>query len=374
MPDYKLVSADSHVVEPPDMWVDYIDPAFKARAPRIVENPPGMEGHYFIIEGMEPKKVLGLFNAGLSPKEVKEQQDRNPDMSECPPGAYDPVARMKDLERDGVEAEVIYTSLAFDLFRLTDAPFQQAVFSAYNTWLAEFCNSDPKHLVGLGLIPLLDVQEGVKELSRCAELGLRGGVIMASPPEGISYSNPMYEPFWAAAEDLNMPISLHILTGHNDESKAEGPFKEHHVRVIGIIHEIQRSFAQIMFSGVLERHPGLTIVSAENDIGWVPHFLYRADRWYEKGKYTNPTELKMTPKEYAERQLYVSYQTDPIGLRLADYFGEDNYAWASDYPHGASTFPNSQQIVEEDFTGLSETVKRKITRDNVIKLYNMDLN
>ena len=144
MPDFKLISADSHVVEPPDMWVDYIDPSFKDRAPRIVKDPPGMGGHYFIIEGMEPKKIVGLFNAGLSPKEVKEQQDRDPDFEECPPGAFDPKARMVDLERDGVEAEVIYTSLAFDLFRLTDAPFQEAVFAAYNTWLAEFCQTNPK--------------------------------------------------------------------------------------------------------------------------------------------------------------------------------------------------------------------------------------
>ena len=372
MPDFKLISADSHVVEPPEMWVDYITPSFKDRAPRIVKDPPGFKGHYFIIEGMEPKKIVGLFNAGLSPKEVKEQQDRDPDFEECPPGAFDPKARMVDLERDGVEAEVIYTSLAFDLFRLKDAPFQEAVFAAYNTWLAEFCQTNPKHLVGLGLIPLMNVEEGIKELNRCAELGLRGGVIMASPPDGLSYSNPMYEPFWAAAADLSMPISLHILTGHADESKAEGMFKENYVRVIGIIHEIQRSFSQIMFSGVLERHPGLTIVSAENDIGWVPHFLFRADRWWEKQQYTNPTELKMTPREYALRQFYVSYQTDPVGLQLADYFGEDNYAWASDYPHGASTFPNSKEIVDEDFAGLPEIYKRKITRDNVIKLYNMD--
>ncbi len=80
----------------------------------------------------------------------------------------------------------------------------------------------------------------------------------------------------------------------------------------------------------------------------------------------------MTPREYALRQFYVSYQTDPVGLQLADYFGEDNYAWASDYPHGASTFPNSREIVDEDFAGLPESYKRKITRDNVIKLYNMD--
>ena len=175
MPDFKLISADSHVVEPPEMWVDYMTPSFKDRAPRIVKDPPGFKGHYFIIEGMEPKKIVGLFNAGLSPKEVKEQQDRDPDFEECPPGAFDPKARMVDLERDGVEAEVIYTSLAFDLFRLTDAPFQEAVFAAYNTWLAEFCQTNPKHLVGLGLIPLMNVEEGIKELNRCAELGFGAG-------------------------------------------------------------------------------------------------------------------------------------------------------------------------------------------------------
>ena len=109
-----------------------------------MKDPPGFKGHYFIIEGMEPKKLTGLFNAGLSPKEVKEQQDRDPDMKECPPGAYDPIVRMEDLEKDGVEAEVIYTSLAFDLFRLTDAPFQEAVFAAYNTWLAEFLPNEPQ--------------------------------------------------------------------------------------------------------------------------------------------------------------------------------------------------------------------------------------
>ena len=196
---------------------------------------------------------------------------------------------------------------------------------------------------------------------------------MASPPDGLSYSNPMYEPFWAAAADLSMPISLHILTGHADESKAEGIFKENYVRVIGIIHEIQRSFCQIMFSGVLERHPGLTIVSAENDIGWVPHFLFRADRWWEKQQYTNPTELKMTPREYALRQFYVSYQTDPVGLQLADYFGEDNYAWASDYPSRGVDVPQlARRLWTKTSPVLPEIYKRKITRDNVIKLYNMD--
>ena len=225
------------------------------------------------------------------------------------------------------------------------------------------------------MISLLDVSEGVRELNRCAKLGLRGALIMASPPDDVSYADPVFEPFWAAAAELDLPISLHILTGHGEESRNVGKFKKnHYLRAISIIHEVQRSFAEIMFSGALERHPNLRIVSAENDIGWVPHFLYRADHFYDKAAYSHPTELKIPPSEYAKRQLFVTYMDDPIGLRLADYYGEDNYAWASDYPHAQSTFPNSHQIVDENFDGVSEDIKKKVTRDNVIKLYHMELN
>ena len=374
MPDYKLISADSHVFEPREMWVDYLDPQFRDRAPRIVTNPNGLKGDYFVMPGQEPEKVGGGFSAGATPEELKKMLEQVSVEEQCPLGAYIPEERIKELEVDGVEAEILYTTLGFRLFRLTDAPFQQALFRAYNTWISEYCSYDSKHMIGLGMISLLDVSEGVKELHRCAKLGLRGALIMASPPDDVSYADPVFEPFWAAAAELDLPISLHILTGHGEESRNVGKFKKnHYLRAISIIHEVQRSFAEIMFSGALERHPNLRIVSAENDIGWVPHFLYRADHFYDKAAYSHPTELKIPPSEYAKRQLFVTYMDDPIGLRLADYYGEDNYAWASDYPHAQSTFPNSHQIVDENFDGVSEEIKKKVTRDNVIKLYDMEL-
>ena len=375
MPNYKLISADSHVFEPRDMWVDYIDPQFRDRAPRIVTNPDGLEGDFFVMPGQEPEKVGGGFTAGATPEELKKFLETASVEESCPLGAYIPEERLKELEVDGVEAEILYTTLGFRLFRLTDAPFQQALFRAYNTWISEYCSYDPKTMIGLGLISLLDVSEGVKELYRCSELGLRGALIMASPPDPITYADPEFEPFWAAAAELDMPISLHILTGHGPETRVVGRFKKnHYLRAISLIHEVQRSFAEIMFSGALVRHPSLRLVSAENDIGWVPHFLYRADHFYEKHGYSNPTELKMPPSDYARRQLFVTYMDDPIGLQLADYYGKDNFAWASDYPHALSTFPNSHKIVDENFTGVSEDIKKKVTRDNVIKLYHMELN
>lgn len=373
MAEYKLISADSHVVEPRNMWSDYCEPAFKDRAPRMVKNPEGMKkGEYFFIEGIEAKSVAGDFSAGIPPEELPEHSEDT--LDDCRPGAYIPSERMTDLELDGVEAEVIYTTQGFKLFHLTDAPLQQAVFRAYNNWLSEFCSYDPQRLIGLGLISLLDVEEGIAELKRCAKLSLRGGVIMASPPDDISYGDPMYEPFWAVADDLRMPLSLHVLTGHGPESRKLGRFKNnHYLGAMSLIHEVQRSFTEIIFSGVLARHPNLKFVSAENDIGWMPHFIYRADHWYEKGKYSRPTDLTMPPSDYARRQMFVTFMDDPVGLSLSHFYGEDNFGWASDYPHGQSTFPDSQEVVDENFAGISEEIKRKITRTNTINLYDIKL-
>ena len=369
----KLVSADSHVIEPRNLWVDYIEPAFKEKAPRVVTDPAGLKGDHFIVEGLEPTKVAGGFAAGIPSEKLKKHKERS-SMDDCPLGAFIPEERLPDMELDGIEAEVIYTTHGFGLFSLTDAPFQQAIFRAYNTWMGEFCSYDPKHLIGLGLVPLLDVEEGIKELKRCAKLGLRGGTIMVSPPEGLGYDDPIYEPFWAVAEDLNMPLSLHLGTGHGPESKMAGKFKNNvNLLRMSLPHEVQRSLAEILFSGVLERYPGLKIVSAENDIGWMPHFLHRADYYYTKHIYEMPTSLKMLPSEYAKGQFLITFMDDPPGVRLADVYGEDNYAWASDYPHTDSTFPNSRRVVEENFAGVSAEIKRKITRDNVIRFYDIDL-
>ena len=109
------------------MWVDYIDPQFRDRAPRIVSNPDGREGDFFVMPGQEPEKVGGGFTAGATPEELKKFLETASVEESCPLGAYIPEERLKELEVDGVEAEILYTTLGFRLFRLTDAPFQQAL-------------------------------------------------------------------------------------------------------------------------------------------------------------------------------------------------------------------------------------------------------
>src|SRR5262249_49089771 len=161
MADGVIISADSHMTEPPDLWVERIDKRFRDVAPRVVHEAQGKPGYWFVCEGLEPRAVAGTFAAGKSAEELKAFQKAGYEAAR--PGGWDPVERLKDMAIDGVAAEVLYTTLGFRLFGLTDAPFQAAIFRAYNDWLAEFCGLDPKRIAGLALISLLVVVECVVE-------------------------------------------------------------------------------------------------------------------------------------------------------------------------------------------------------------------
>ena len=370
-----MISADSHVIEPRNLWVERMDKTFRDRAPRVESNPGNLKGEWFICEGLEPRPASLAFAAGKDPSEYNEfQKATNYDNGIA--GGREAAPRLKDMALDGVEAEVIYTTLGFRLFGLLDEPFQRELFRVYNDWLAELCDYSPKQLLGLAMIPLLDVDVGIKELRRCAKIGLRGALIMCSPPEGHSYSDSTYDPFWAEAQELNMPLSLHLGTGHGKESRYDSNL---FLRAMTIPHEVQRTFATLVFGGVLERFPELQLVSAENDIGWLPHFLARADLTYHKLgslKLSASSDAKLTllPSEYFRRQVYATFIDDEVGVRNTDLFGTDNYMWSSDYPHLMATWPHSREAVARNFQGISEDVQRKIVHENVTRLYHIDLN
>jgi predicted TIM-barrel fold metal-dependent hydrolase len=367
MPEDVIISADSHMTEPPDLWVDRIDKGFRERAPRVVVGDQGgKHGLWFVCEGLEPRAVAGTFAAGKTPEELAAFEKAG--WEDARPGGWDPAERLKDMAIDGVEAEVLYTTLGFRLFGLTDAPFQAAIFRAYNDWLADFCRYDRRRFAGLALISLLDVEVGVKELERCARLGLKGAMIMASPPEPRDYGEPVYDPFWAAAQELNMPLSLHTSTGHARESRYN---VNRYMRTMTLPHETQRTLTTLIFSGVLERFPSLKIVSAENDIGWIGHYLQRADFAAQKFRYTDPTPIKLLPSEYFRRQIHATFMNDAIGIANWVYAGKDNFMWSSDYPHTLATWPHSREVISRDFKDLPDEVKASMVRGNAQRLYGL---
>ncbi len=367
MTDARIFSADSHTMEPPDLWVRRLDRRLRDRAPRVVSNYQEKTGSFFVAEGLTAFPVGGAFAAGKDPKDLGVNQ--NVGYEQARPSGWDPVERLKDQDIDGVEGEVLYTTLGMFLFHLKDLELQWACFRAYNDWVAEFCGHAPHRLIGLGLVALQDVNEAVRELQRIAQKGLRGAMINAAPPGDLPYSDPHFDPVWAAAQDLNLPLSLHILTGKKGVQLGKGRVAS----TMSIIHEIQYSLIDFIYNGVLERFPRLKLVSAENDIGWIAHFLYRLDVCYDTLRYVDPTPITMRPSEYFKRQVYATFQDDPIGPSTWDYFGADNYMWASDFPHADSTWPHSRQVIEKDFAGVPPEVTRKIVCENAARLYRIDL-
>src|SRR5215469_8749770 len=208
MTSSKMISADSHFTEPPDLWTSRLDAKFGDLAPRVVNND---KGAILLAPGLRPFAVGGAFSHGASGEVLKEFATKT--YADARPSGWDPIERIKDQEIDGVEAEVLYTTLGMTLFSLPDVELLQACFKTYNDWAAGFCSHNPKRLTAVALIALEDVDEGVRELRRCAKLGLKGAMICGAPTPERPYHSRIYDPFWSAAQELGAPISLHLVTG-----------------------------------------------------------------------------------------------------------------------------------------------------------------
>ena len=367
-----IISADSHVIEPPDLWVERLDKQYRDRAPHIFWNEE-RQGWFFACEGLQPALVNSLYAVDKSPEEFAEQ--RWVGIEAVRRGGNDPGERLKDMERDGVAAEVLYTSLGMSLFWLKDAGFQKACFQAYNNWLAEFVSYAPNQLLGIGLIPLWDVKDAVDEMYHCHKMGLKGVAIWASPPEERAFTSTCNDPFWRAAEELEMPVSLHILTGYKESPKVfdYSTNVERCQRNMTFPEEVQHSLTDIIFSGVLERFPNLKLVLAENDIGWVAYHLLHADRIHVKLGPIAPTSLTMKPSEYFKRQVYATFMEDEVGILTMQLLGADNFMWGSDYPHYESTWPKSQEILSQSFENTPNEERVKVVYKNCAKLYGLDV-
>ncbi len=373
-----VVSADSHMSEPLDLWQERLDAPFRDRAPKVIENPrPEGPRYLFAAEGAVPFPIAGSYAAGRSGKELQELMQTGYEAAR--PSGWDPTERVKDQDLDGIDAEVLYPNLGMTLFGMTDADLQRACFDAYNGWLAEFCRHDPKRLYGLGLVSLENLDNAAADVEKVAKLGMRGAMIWGAPPADRPYHSRIYDPFWQAASEAGLPVSLHIIASRGKTSASLTDVLGKPVRAAAgiwymtVIHEIQESLVHLVLGGVLERFPELKIVSAENDAGWLPHFNYRMDHVYDKYGETWGDDVPQRPSNYVRRQVFATFQDDLTGPAAHAIFGADNFMWASDFPHSDSTFPESRAFIEKNFAGVPDSVRRKIVHDNAVALYGMDI-
>lgn len=366
-----LRSADSHIIEPAGLWQDRVDKKFRDRAPRVVNGIDGMrgrlEGEWMLCEGLGPQRVAGFAAADVEDPKLRKTADER-GYKDLRPGAWDPVERLKDQDIDGVVFEVLYPSMALSMFGIPDAELQRIVFAAYNDWIADFASYDRKRLLGVGLICVDEVKEAVAELERIARLEL-GGAMIAVDPGRPNYASKRYDPIWAAASDLNLPLSMHIFTGRSGPGYDRLPFL---MMWMGQAHPVQLSIAAMLVSGVFERFPNLKVISVENDIGWIPHFLYRLEEAFEQFRYLVDYQSPETPIDYFHKNLWFTFQDDPIGVQHLEKIGANQVLWGSDYPHGDSTWPHSREIVERNFSSISSDYLQQVTYENLTQLYRFD--
>jgi predicted TIM-barrel fold metal-dependent hydrolase len=378
MAEYMLLDADSHVSEPLNLWQERLPVKYRHVAPRMATEYEGRPGAWWIIEqDRPPHNVILGFGANKTLEEL-QQLLKGFSYAGAHRGGWDPAQRVKDMDQDGVAGDVLYTTLGFRMFWIRDAGFQRACFQVYNAWLAEFCSYSPERLKGLGLVSLYDPRQAAEDLAECAKQGLAGALVWASPPEELPFHSEVYDPFWAAAQALAMPLSLHEFAGFqwiDWDSNA----KKRTVAIATNSHEVERTFATLILSGVLERFPGLKVVSAELNCGWLPYFLRRLDEHSQtRGLrlHGSPfaTKLTLKPSEYFQRQLYATFIDDRFGVAHRHDIGVENILWSSDFPHSATFWPHSREKISLDFVGVGEEDKQKILWHNTAKLYNFDVN
>jgi uncharacterized protein len=378
MEQAKLFSADSHVNEPPEAW-ERIPKNLRAHGPHFVQDPPGKKGLYMVFDGHEPDPVGMTFTAG---KEKRDGNFRNVIETfkwEDWRGPWDPVARLSDMDLDGVKIEVLYPSMARNLYSLKgeETPLQKAGLKSYNDWLRDYCKTAPARLMGLCLLSALDLEWSMEELKRCAKLGLKGAVLPSGLPEGLSYADPEFNRLWSLAQDMDFPIHFHvnILQGRDRMAarlKVITKLQQGRNAVKRAILEPLNLATDLVFGGVLDRFPRLRIVLAEYDLSWLHPFLSKMDGTLERARSESPDSptIAALPSELIRRQVYITFQEDRIGVLGADVFKMiDNYMWASDYPHGGSTWPRSREVVKKQFSGVANEIERQLTWENAAKFY-----
>ena len=372
MAEYKLISSDSHDYEPPDLWTSRIDPEFRDRAPRIISQE---DGDWWYCEG---RKVLSMSLGAQTGRRFEEpgKLSRGDKFENVRPGAYDPEERIKDMDLDGVSAEVIYSSVGFNLFRVVEeSQLLTAIFRARNDWSAEFCSAYPDRLKGIALVNVDDVHEGIKEMERTRKMGFVGTMITSYPPFERAYNSPEYESLWAAAADLEMPISLHVASNRpGPEQQLQDIDTFTPAFLANVDHWVRMSIAHIIYSSVFERYPKLRVGTVEQELSWIPHFLDRLDFTYtQRTQGPNWRKFKgdLLPSDVFHQNVFCSFQEDALGIRDRYIIGVDNLMWGSDYPHPESTFPRSREILESILEGVPEEEKAKIVGGNVARLYNI---
>jgi predicted TIM-barrel fold metal-dependent hydrolase len=361
---YHLVSADSHVNEPGDLWTSRVPERFKDRVPRMERFE---KGDAFVVEGMAGPMPFGL-NACCAMEPAKRESWMFWD--EVRPGGYDPAARLAEQDLDQVDAEVFFPSprLFSAIFAYPDAELHQVTIRAYNDWLCEFAGYDPTRLRAIVIIPNSGVDAALEEIERIAGHPGVGGFHIGQYPHGGVKVAAEDDPVWAAIVETGLSLNIHVaLTPAMptpEGSPGPLPGAGRHLTIAG-------QLLDLIFSGIFDRFPDLKVVAAEVDCGWVPYYKEQIDDNFRRFRHRYPTMEKF-PSEYLEENVSFTFVTDAYGVDNRDRIGVDRMMWSSDYPHPGASWPQSWSAVSNLMAGVPPAERDQILFGNALTMYRFD--
>jgi predicted TIM-barrel fold metal-dependent hydrolase len=364
-PQPRLVSADSHVVEPPELFAP-VARKFRGTEPKLLHTA---ERGWVLDTGLGRAFQPGRFaTAGLEPDTPAYlEQERS---GYARDGLTDVQARLADLDRDGVEAEVVFPTLLGSFVGKQEYELELvlALLRSYNDWLAEYCREAPRRLFPLACVQVQDVDAAVAEVERARRLGHVGIAIPCGSPSERPYSDPGYDALWAAARAEELPIAFHAGFGSDPGSRAEAFARN------GLRHTLQHvgaavTASDLVLGGVCERFPGLRFVCTEFGTGWIAHFLARMDAYQLR----HGDRGRERFSDCWRRSFAATFEGDAIGIRTRAEIGVESLLWANDYPHGDSIWPRSRNTLDRILAECSAEERRALCAGNATRIYRLPL-
>jgi predicted TIM-barrel fold metal-dependent hydrolase len=368
---YNLISADSHILEPPHIWTEYMPKKFHDKCPRVVSDGEGGEAWQF-APGVPPAPIGIYASAGRKHDEVRWT---GVTFAAANQGNFRADARLEEQDQDGVDAEVLFGSarMMSHFFSDPDPEFHLAGVQAYNNWLyGDFVKVAPDRLIGLASIPALGVDAAIKEMERCVNLGMRGVWLNTMPSVGPAIREED-DPFWEAAQSLGVAVHFHVRVMRQiQKPKPKGVRGDDltGLATVGASSMIV-DMPEIISSGVHDRFPDLIWVAVETGSGWIPYVLEQMDdRWWRNRNWL-PVKLEHEPSFYFRRNWRSAFMIDNYAVRNRHVLGVDNLMWSTDYPHHGCDWPETRRVVDDMFRDVPLEERQKMCALNAAKLYRL---
>jgi predicted TIM-barrel fold metal-dependent hydrolase len=414
--DY-IIDGDSHVLEPPDLWDEYLEDEFRGRAIRITRSVSDRQGTHRgirrvppLVGAPAPPPPKPLIDDGEWPEmalEIKERLaadehliiDRQVIMSgglaglggvehhrsklpymtyleAAPLASFDTEERIKLFDSWGLAGGIVFPTIGI-LWDTDDAKLADAYGRAYNRWCHDFVGAYPNRIFPMAHIPMNDPELAHQELKRTLKQGFRGIFMAPEPVNGISPADPRYDPLWHELEDAGLPFCLHVIVRFN--RILQNPTRPFTLLTapsrtftfgLGATFQIIPAMASLILTGFFDRFPNIKCLCVEAGAGWAPYIAHRLDEKYEMFGYAERT--KMEPSAYMKRNIYYCAEPREQNIDNAmDLIGEEQFIWGSDYPHIDSSIHAIDQV-KASTANMSPRRRKLLLGENARKLYRLD--